>query len=187
MKVPPVAHVTHAPGDTPTNVVQYWMQSTIRQSLPAVEYSSNPAGNTEIWPARGPCSFDELIGTTSSSPDYSDSCCDDAAENHAHEMGKDALTEGDLYDNLLKKLKPVDPPRRIAQQHNMIRCHDLLCSIPLRSRQSQRRGAPMSVGRTWPCTGTARSYGRRLSTYLPRLRRSSTACSAWRASAKGQT
>jgi hypothetical protein len=31
------------------------------------------------------------------------------AENHAHEMGKDALTEADWYDNLRKKLTPVDP------------------------------------------------------------------------------
>jgi hypothetical protein len=34
---------------------------------------------------------------------------DGGAENHAHEMGKDALTEADWYDNLLKKLEPVDP------------------------------------------------------------------------------
>jgi hypothetical protein len=33
---------------------------------------------------------------------------DVAAENHAHEMGRDALTEADWYDHLLEKLEPVD-------------------------------------------------------------------------------
>jgi hypothetical protein len=35
----------------------------------------------------------------------------DVGENHANEMGKDALPEADRYDNLLKRLESVDPDR----------------------------------------------------------------------------
>ena len=49
---------------------------------------------------------------------------------------------------------------RIAQQHNVIRCHDLTCSIPLRRRQSQRRGAgAMSLKRGGLLLGRV-AYGR---------------------------
>ena len=97
----------------------------------------------------------------------------------------------------------VVPASRRGETHPHVFSYPDSASRGMRARTRRRRPAPPTARSGWrsgarPSSRASavdredrgaphRSYVRRLSTFLPRLRRCSTACSAWRASTNGQT